>query len=260
MAANKEIKQILLFSKNLVLIEVVKNTLTDTESRVRAFPTFKLITDEIKVQNTELIIIDCAIKFDSFYFNFIKMLQQLNKVPFMLLSNIDDLRLITNIQYCIPDGYLTMPFNNLDLKISVILIQAKFKKKQQKRIQAEGLDDVPFGIKIALNYIDLNIFKKIVLTDLSNLTQWKKNYFIKLFLKYVGSTPYQYILEKKIDMAKSLLIQSDYPLNQISFELGFKSYTNFNNAFKKMTYTSPSNFKRVNFNKNNTNTILIDDW
>jgi AraC-like DNA-binding protein len=108
-------------------------------------------------------------------------------------------------------------------------------------------DDVPLAIRKTLNYIDFNIFKKIEVTDLANITKWEKNYFIKIFLNYVGITPYQYILEKKVEKAKLLIIQTDYPINQISYELGFKSYTNFVSAFKKIANSSPSQFKKLNY-------------
>jgi AraC-like DNA-binding protein len=252
-------KNILIFSRNKVLINSVEITLNNIESRVIVMPTFQLITDTIKIHECKLIIIDCDIQFDAVYFKFIKSLQHLNTIPFLLISSINDSRYIENIKYCIPDGYLTNPFNSLDLEICVALIQAKFEKKQEKRFQTQGLENVPYGIKKTLKYIDINIFKKIEIIDLSNLTQWEKNYFIKLFFKYVGNTPYQYILEKKIEIAKSLLIQSDYSINQISFELGFKSYTNFNSAFQKVTFSSPSAFKRVNFRKKEKNIIFIDD-
>lgn len=252
-------KYILLLSKNCELIDLVKTATNNIESGVIVSATYKLVTESIKIYDCKLIIIDCTVQFDTNYFNFIKSLQYLNLIPFLLISSATDTRYIENIKYCIPDGYLTTPFNTLDLKICIVLIQAKFEKKLKKKIQAEGLENVPLGIKETLKYIDSNIFKKIEIIDLSNLTQWEKNYFIKLFLKYVGNTPYQYILKKKIEMAKSLLAQSDYSINQISFELGFKSYTNFNCAFKKITSNTPSTYKRMNFKKTEKNMIFIDD-
>jgi AraC-like DNA-binding protein len=250
---------IIIISTNKPLINSIKTTLNDRENRVVVIDTFRLILDSIKIKDRKLIIIDCDLKFDSAFYNFIKSMQELTTVPFMFITSITESINIENIKYCSPDWFLSLPFNNIDLKTCVVLIEAKFEKQQETDIENEGLANTPFGVKTTLKYIDSNIFKKIEVIDLANLTRWEKNYFAKLFLKYVGSTPYQYILNKKIEKAKSLLIQTDYSSSQISFELGFKSYTNFNGAFKNVTSTSPSSFRRMNFKKKKEGMITFND-
>jgi AraC-like DNA-binding protein len=245
----KEMQDILIISKNKLLIKSVKRILNEGNDRVVVIETFVLILNSIKIKDRKLIIIDCDIPFNSHYYTFIKSIQELTTVPFMLITTITDSRYIENIKYCIPDGYLSLPLNTIDLKICVFLIQAKFDKQQETAIKNDGLENVPFGIKTTLKYIYANIFKKIEIIDLAKLTQWEKHHFAKLFSKYVGKTPYQYILNKKIEKAKLLLMQTDYTSSQISFELGFKSSSNFICAFKNITAASPSSFRHRYFKK-----------
>ena len=57
-------------------------------------------------------------------------------------------------------------------------------------------------------------------------------------------TPYQYILERKIEHAKILIQQQKITITDIAFEMGFSSYANFFNAFKKITTLTPEQFKQ----------------
>lgn len=252
-------KDIIIISHNTKLINSIKKTLNDGQNRVVVIDTFLLILSFIKIKDSKLIIIDCAIQFNAQYYKFIKSIQELTTVPFMLITPINEKKYIENIKHCIPDGYLSNHFNDSDLKISVLLIQAKFDQRQATEIKNEGLENVPFAIKITLKYIDCNIFKKIEVIDLAELTKWEKNYFAKLFFKYIGETPYQYILNKKIEKAKSLLIHTDYSSKQIAFELGFKSYSNFISAFKNITSSPPSTFRSMNMMRKKKEIIIFND-
>jgi AraC-like DNA-binding protein len=228
------------------MVVLVQKTLNQNDRIVLIHSEFAGLIESMKTEQYQLIIIDCALKYDENYFAFIKFIQDFSMVPFLLLSSTNDPRCLDNIRYAAPDGFLLVPFNDLELKICLAVIQAKFDKFQKRLVKKESYSDVPISIRKTLTFIDFNIFKKIEVTDLANITQWEKNYFIKLFVKYVGVTPYQYILVKKVEKAKLLITQTDYTINQISYELGFKSYTNFVSAFKKITTTSPSHYKRLN--------------
>jgi AraC-like DNA-binding protein len=240
-------ENIIVISRDKGTVALVKKVLGRGDTIVLNSESFEGLIESIKVNQHRLIIIDSTLKYDERYFAFIKFIQEFNMIPFLLLSTSTDTKCLHDIRYVAPDGFLIVPFNDLELKICIAVIQAKFDKNQKNRVEMGQNDDVPLAIRKTLNYIDFNIFKKIEVTDLANITKWEKNYFIKIFLNYVGITPYQYILEKKVEKAKLLIIQTDYPINQISYELGFKSYTNFVSAFKKIANSSPSQFKKLNY-------------
>ncbi len=82
---------------------------------------------------------------------------------------------------------------------------------------------------------------------------WSEQYLIKMFNQYLGCKPYQFILKQKIDKAKILINETNISLTNISFDLGFNSYSNFCVAFKKEVGYSPTIFrnKRKFFKKIN---------
>jgi AraC family transcriptional regulator len=63
-------------------------------------------------------------------------------------------------------------------------------------------------------------------------------------------TPYQYILQQKIEKAKYLITETDQLLTHIAFDLSFSSYSNFCSVFKRITGLTPDAFRKINSAKN----------
>ena len=62
-------------------------------------------------------------------------------------------------------------------------------------------------------------------------------------MEYTNKGIYEYILYKRILKAKELMY-SDISLTEIAFTCGFGDYSNFLRAFKKITGTSPKEYRR----------------
>ena len=70
-----------------------------------------------------------------------------------------------------------------------------------------------------------------------------KTYFMKLFKKETGYTPSDYLVNKRIDYAKSLLVSKhvlDWRIKDISSMCGFHDPYYFSRVFKKRTGISPT--------------------
>jgi AraC-like DNA-binding protein len=105
---------------------------------------------------------------------------------------------------------------------------------------------VPFAITRIIEHIHLNIQGTLDIEDLSDMTIWGPDRFSKLFKDHVGMSPYSYILKAKVNYSKELLSNNDsISLESLSYELGFSSYSNFYNAFKKFTNMTPLEYKKL---------------
>lgn len=69
-------------------------------------------------------------------------------------------------------------------------------------------------------------------------------YFRKMFKKYTGISPHQYVLDLKIMRAKEMLLTSERSVKEISFALGFQSIYYFSRLFKQKTGVSPSTLRK----------------
>lgn len=98
-------------------------------------------------------------------------------------------------------------------------------------------------IQRSLSFIRKNIYTSINLDILSERLFLSKDHFIRLFKKEVGSTPLQYINQKKIEKAQLKLITDDTPIKDIAHMLAFDDHAYFNRLFKKITGMTPLEYK-----------------
>ena len=158
----------------------------------------------------------------------------------MFLTSYSDQETLQEISKIDPAAFLVKPFKPEDLVSSVFLIL----KKHQK----ESDETIPYQLKQVIEYIDENIEQRINIKTLAQLTRWEVTHFSRLFKKHFHYTPHQYILNVKIERAKKQLIDSCDSLQDLAQDLGFGAYSNFYNAFKKMTNSTPEKF-RLNHQK-----------
>ena len=93
-------------------------------------------------------------------------------------------------------------------------------------------------------YIDKNISGHITVEDLADLLHCSKFYFLREFKKLMGITPYQYLLDKRLDQAKLLLNTTPGNIAAVGWELGFNDQAHFTRAFKKRFGITPGQFQR----------------
>lgn len=179
-------------------------------------------------------------------------------IPFIYITSHTDAFTIERVKNTRPYGIITKPFKKTDVKIQVYLAISNFPLKNIDYLRSdnEKLDEVPIVIRNIVSYINENINEKIEIEELARLTRWKKHHFIRTFTREIGVTPYQYILKKKIDLAKSLIRETNQPINEIAYDLGFVNYGNFGYIFKKLCNNTPENYRRATIQlKNNRNRL-----
>jgi AraC-like DNA-binding protein len=72
---------------------------------------------------------------------------------------------------------------------------------------------------------------------------------LRLFKKYYGQTPKQYITDKRFEQAKALL-KNGITITETCFEVGFESPSSFSTLFKARVGLTPTEFqKRATFTK-----------
>lgn len=106
-------------------------------------------------------------------------------------------------------------------------------------------------IDLAVNtkrYLDTNFDKEINLDLLAHLQFTSKYHLIRVFKKYHGITPRQYLINKRVEKAKSNL-RSGKSVSDTCYAIGFGSINSFSNLFKAKTGMSPSIYKRATFDK-----------
>ena len=114
------------------------------------------------------------------------------------------------------------------------------------RINVNKSDNSSDAVNKIINYIKENFRKEIKNSELSNLAGYHEYYLNRIFIKHTGTSMHKYILNLRINESKQLLLNTDKPISDIAFEVGFKSITHFVTYFKKQTSLTPFKY-RCNF-------------
>lgn len=93
-----------------------------------------------------------------------------------------------------------------------------------------------------LEYVNIHITDKITLKNISDYMHLSKEYCSYLFKKETKNTLINYINEKKMSVAKELIIDKAMPLIDICYYLGYNNYNYFSRMFKKYTGIPPTSF------------------
>lgn len=94
------------------------------------------------------------------------------------------------------------------------------------------------------SYIDSNYNEDIKLEDLSSMAYMNKFHLISEFKQSYRITPIEYLILKRVEVAKNLLISTNHTMEEISAMVGFNSQSYFNQVFKKKVGQTPSQFRR----------------
>lgn len=122
----------------------------------------------------------------------------------------------------------------------VFQLLSRFFKQGQSKIEMEDN-----RIAKTVLYIRKHLNEAIELEKLAEISCLSKDHFIRLFKKELGTTPLQYINQKKIEKAHLLLITEELAVKEIAFQLAFEDYSYFNRLFKKITGVTPQEYRRL---------------
>ncbi|AVI49760.1 AraC family transcriptional regulator [Pukyongia salina] len=118
-------------------------------------------------------------------------------------------------------------------------------EKELHRIRAivyanEAQINTVIGVR---NYIATNYELNVSLDMLSHIQFVSKFHLIRLFKKYYGLTPRQYLIDKRIERSKDHLA-AGMTVTGTCFAVGFESLGSFSSLFKRKTGLSPAKFRK----------------
>jgi AraC-like DNA-binding protein len=214
------------------------------------------VNEAIEIVNQEnfvLVLIDINLRSNSDGVDLGNFLLKKDTIPFIYITSHSDNVTLDRVKDTRPHGIIIKPFKAIDIKSTISIVLSNFKHKHIdvfRNDEEHKIDEVPFILKNVIQYINDHITEKIEIQQLTEMTKWSHHHFIRIFTKYINQTPYQYILKKKIEKARAIICETDISLSSIAIDLGFSSYSNFCNAFKKETGKTPEMYRKLYYIKN----------
>jgi len=101
----------------------------------------------------------------------------------------------------------------------------------------------PAQIARGRQYIEDNYQEEFSLADVARHAGMCPSYFCKRFKRVTGVHFTHYVSRFRVEKAKTLLLNHNYRISEIAFEVGFQSLTHFNRVFKHIAGQSPTSYR-----------------
>jgi AraC-like DNA-binding protein len=95
----------------------------------------------------------------------------------------------------------------------------------------------------SIEYMDRNYLDSPALQDVAAQSHLAPNYFHRLFSSTFGVSPFNYMLTRRMNLAKQLLSSSAHTVREVAADCGYSSEFYFSKTFKKHFGTSPSAYR-----------------
>lgn len=106
-------------------------------------------------------------------------------------------------------------------------------------------------VQAVISYLEKNYSDDITLEGIQSELHLSKYYLSKTFKEVTGITIFQFLMQRRIYQAKVELIDSNQPITDIGYEVGFKHPSHFSRAFKLQTFLTPEQYRKQNQLKSN---------
>jgi AraC family transcriptional regulator len=131
---------------------------------------------------------------------------------------------------------------HLGMSLSIALIQ-KYSRDVSVVPSAKGFISQARPQRV-LDYIAANIHRDIKLDDLARVAKMSRFHFARLFRLGMGVTPHRYLMDQRMQHAKSLLRLGTRNVSEIAAETGFANPGHFARAFRRNVGMSPTERRR----------------
>ena len=130
-------------------------------------------------------------------------------------------------------------YSKLNISLSVFRIV-------QLAHASKNLHTTPISNQVSavMDYINRNIEKKITLDTICKEVHISKFYLCHLFKDVTQMTIQDYILLRRLSIARKKLLYTQMSLSEISMTCGFSSFSYFSKVFKQYEGVSPSTFRK----------------
>ena len=130
----------------------------------------------------------------------------------------------------------------LNRQFWTLLVEMVQRKRAEKRYTKP--------VMACIDFIDAHVAERITLQDLAKETDMHPAYISVLFKKETGETFGEYLLRRRIDIARALLLRTEYPYSKIAYSLSFCSQSYFSKVFRERTGYTPHQYRMRFYNSN----------
>lgn len=100
-----------------------------------------------------------------------------------------------------------------------------------------------YKLKQVFTYIHEHLDQNIQLADLGNVVGMSQHYFCRCFKQSMGISPYQYVIQQRVNRAGKLLKQRNLTISEIALQCGFANQDHFTKTFRQIVGVTPKAYQ-----------------
>lgn len=100
-----------------------------------------------------------------------------------------------------------------------------------------------YTLRRVTNYIEDNLTKDLTLAEIADVAHMSPHYFSRAFRNSTGIPPHRYVIDRRIEKAKTLLSDNYLPLVEVGLSVGFQNQSHFTTLFHKRTGVTPKVYR-----------------
>jgi AraC-like DNA-binding protein len=101
----------------------------------------------------------------------------------------------------------------------------------------------PGAMRRVREYVEVHLGESVDLSMLAGVAGLSVHHFARQFKQSAGVTPHAYLTQKRVERARKMLVQTDLPLAEIAFTVGFFDQGHLARHFRHMLGTTPREFR-----------------
>ncbi|WHY01491.1 response regulator [Neobacillus sp. DY30] len=183
---------------------------------------------------------------------FVKELTGLNKEQdVMVISVHDEFQFVQQALRSGVTDYLLKPIEEDDLR-KCLEKWLKTKEEVKGKVVQDADDKFPSStIDQVLNYIKKTPLSEVTLHAAAENVHVNSSYLSQLFKQQLNKKFVDYLTELRIEEGKRLLLNTTLRMSEIAERVGYSDLAYFSNNFKKITGSTPSEFRKSLVEKDN---------
>jgi AraC family transcriptional regulator len=153
------------------------------------------------------------------------------------------LALALHQQLASPDAEDRLYVDTLSVQLAVHVLRRYGTTPLQPRSYRGGLSRAK--MRAVLDYLNAHLCQNVQLSELARLVEMSPFHFLRLFRDSSGLTPHQYLVHRRVEVARSMLVHGDLSLADVAHRVGFADQSHFTRHFRRLTGAPPGQLRRA---------------
>lgn len=107
-------------------------------------------------------------------------------------------------------------------------------------------------IEKAKEYIEMHMDEELFRDEIAEHVHVSSDYLTRLFKKEENISLHKYIVDRRIQLSKELLVSTNLSIGDIAMRIGYGNSAAFTAVFRKATAMTPSYYRKIYFREQNT--------